>query len=104
MKKKSKTDFIREHLLSSSDQGPKAVVQALKKKGVDVTIHHVGMVKLKLRGKRVLKRIGNRSGRSGRNPIGIDSKLLIARDLLKSCDNNLVLALRNLKVVAKLVG
>jgi hypothetical protein len=104
MRKKSKTDVIREHLLSSKsfEQSPNAVVQDLKKKGVDVTVHHVGMVKLSIRGKRVLKRIGNRSGRSGRTKK--NSGLFIAKDLLKFCNNNLDLALQNLKVVAKLMN
>jgi aspartate oxidase len=63
----TKTDFIRKYLAENpSNQSPTDVVRALEKKGIKVTVHHVGMVKLQLRGKRVMKRVANRSGRSGR--------------------------------------
>lgn len=102
---KSRSQHIREYLLSvsPSQRGPTAVVQALKEKGISVTVHHVGMVKLGLRGKSVMKRKANSSGRSGR-PVVENSGLLIARDLLKSCDDNLDCAWRNLQMVAKLLN
>lgn len=101
----TRTDKIRKYLLSlkPSERSPTAVAKALEKKGIKVTVHHVGMVKLALRGKRVLKRVGNRSGRSGRIKLK-NSGLIIARDLLKSCNNDLDLALENIKIVSRLIG
>jgi hypothetical protein len=101
---KSRSQHIREYLLSvkPSQRGPTAVVQALKEKGISVTVNHVGMVKLALRGKSVMKRKANGSGRSGRAAMK-NSGLIIARDLLKSCDGNLDNAWQNLQIVAKLL-
>lgn len=100
----NKSEIIRKHLLSikPSERSPTAVSEALKKKGVNVTVHHVGMVKLALRGKRVMKRTPNKSGRSGRSKLG-NWSLFIARDLLKSCDNDLELAMHHIKNIAKLM-
>lgn len=59
-----RSDHIREYLISNpSNQSPSGVVKALAEKGIKVSVHHVGMVKLGLRGKRVMKRVANRSSR-----------------------------------------
>lgn len=73
---------------------PSQVVKALRKKGVRVTVHHVGMVKLSLRKKSIVKRKKN---------FAIES-LSFAKKLLNSCNNDFSLAKINLEAVSKLLS
>jgi len=104
----NRSEKIRQYLRSikcnlnvksnpDSKGSPSQVVKALKKKGVVVTVHHVGMVKLKLRKKSIC--IRNKK----KKDCAIE-KLSFAKRLLNSCDNNLSLAKINLEVVSKLLN
>ena len=89
MKKKTKTDIIREHLrsLTPSDRSPTKVMKALRVKGCRVTRNHVSVVK-SLMGrdraisvgrelvlaKRFIEKVGCPS--RARNLIGIVSKII----------------------------
>jgi hypothetical protein len=95
-KEKSRSQIIREYLLSlkPSEQSPTKVSEALKEKGVNVTVHHIGMVKLHIRRSLEKKREKNRN---------FDS-ILIAKSLLKHCNQNVGLANKSLEIVFKLLS
>jgi len=97
-KEKSRSQIIREYLLSlkPSEQSPTKVSEALKEKGVNVTVHHIGMVKLHIR--RSLEK--KREKKKNRN---FDS-ILIAKSLLKHCNQNVGLANKSLEIVSKLLS
>lgn len=107
MLSKSRSQKIRDYLIkikcdpkkrakSNSKDGPTQIVKALEKKGIKVTIHHVGMVKLSLRKKPILIK-------QNKNKSEIKD-LIIAKKMLNCCNNDLNLAKRNLEVVSKLLG
>jgi hypothetical protein len=104
MNLKTRSQHIREHLnkircnlhrraSSNHKDGPTQIVKSLKKKGINVTIHHVGMVKLQMRKKSLCNK--NKSNY-------LDIKF--AKKLLDVCNNDIDLAKYNLEVVSKLLG
>jgi hypothetical protein len=107
---KTRSEHIRDYLkkircnphrraYSNAKDGPTQVVKALDKKGIKVTIHHVGMIKLQMR----KKSIQNRSISKNRPNMRI-SDLIIAKKLINFCNNDLSLARYNLEVVSKLLS
>ena len=108
---KTRSEHIRDYLkkircnlhrraYSNAKDSPTQVVKALGEKGVEVTIHHVGMVKLQMR----KKSIQNRSiSKNHPNNMTI-SDLIIAKKLIDFCNNDLSLARYNLEAVSKLLS
>ena len=107
---KNRSQHIRDYLKkirckphrrasANAKDGPTQVAKALKKKGIDVTIHHVGMVKLQMR----KKSIQNRSISNKQSKVKIPN-LLIAKKLINICNNDLDLAKYNLEAVSKLLS
>lgn len=98
-KEKSRSQIIREYLLSldPSERSPTKVSKALKEKGVDVTVHHVGMVKLYIR------RSLEKKTKKNKQVDNVDS-ILIAKRLLKHCNQDVSLANKSLEIVSKLLS
>lgn len=83
----------------NAKDGPTQVVKALKKKGINVTIHHVGMIKLQIRKKSIQNRFVSKNHSKVRIP-----DLLLAKKLINICNNDLDLAKYNLETVSKLLS
>lgn len=97
--KKTRTQYIREYLAAAkpSNRGPTAVSKALRKRGIKVTVNHVGMVKL---GMGLTKRMKKKNKISSFNL----QSTIIAKNLLRSCRGDLTLAKNNLNLVSRLLG
>lgn len=103
-KLRTKTDHIRNYFLNHSlETSPQVASDFLRKKGINVTIHHVGMVKLSIRGYRVLKRKANASGKSGRKPKQNEIQiLLVAKKLLNLSKKDIKIAKKYINIAKKL--
>ncbi len=103
----TKTDHIRDYFSCHSlDTSPKVVADFLSQKGIQVTIHHVGMVKKSIRGYSKMKRKANSSGKSGRkskNAVVIES-LIAAKKLLKLVNGDVNAAKKNIETVYKIIN
>ena len=98
LKKKTRSQYIREYLASvkPSERSPTAVSNALKKRGIKVTVNHVCMVKLGMGlTKKRKKKISN--------SFDLQSTI-IAKKLLNACKGDLNLAKTNLNLVSRLLG
>lgn len=107
-KEKSRSQIVREYLLSvkPSDRGPKAVVEALKAKGVTVSQQLVSQVKTTLKKKGSRKggvSIATRRNKSNRAASSMES-WIIAKNLLSSVGGDLAAAKKNLEIVSKLLS
>lgn len=95
---KTRTDHIREYLKSAkpSDRGPTAVSKALKRKGIVVTVHHVGMVKLGMG-------LTKRTKKPKAEKFNLKS-VSLAKKFLRACDGDISLAKTNLDLISRLMG
>jgi hypothetical protein len=101
--KKTRTQYIREYLSSAkpSERGPTATSKALRKRGIKVTVNHVGMVRLEMGlTKRAKKKV---SKKKVSNSFNLQSTI-IAKKLLNACKGDLNLARTNLNLVSRLLG
>lgn len=116
MKTKSdvnRSDKIREYLASAkpSEKGPKAVAEALKAKGINVSTALVSQVKNRLEGKKARRKsiktkavVRRRRNSSRFDLLGTTAHLVRAKDFLKSFGGDLNKAKVSLDVVSKLIS
>lgn len=77
----SKSEAIREHLKTTKDKSPKAIVKALKEKGVVVTPGHVSVIKFEFEGGKKSRRKSRISARKARKSNRTEQKFTV-REIL----------------------
>lgn len=102
----SRSQAIRDYLKSArpSERGPKAVCEALKEKGIVVSTGLVSQVKSSLNGKRKKKISSRKSTASSKKNLAGWETWMLARNLLKSVDGDLVEAKKSLEIISKLLS
>lgn len=105
----SRSQKIREYLKSAkpSERNPKAVVEALKSQGVNVSAGLVSQVKNKLSGKKKPRIKAKAVRRKRRNPASSSSAfahLVRAKDFLNAFGGDLSKAKASLDVISKLIS
>ena len=106
--KVSRSQAIRDYLRTAkpSDRGPRAVSESLKAKGINVTPQLVSQVKSAISKKKSKTKRTNKASAAKigkKNWAGWDTWIL-ARNLLKSVDGDLVEAKKNLEIISKLLS
>lgn len=107
----SRSQAIRDYLKSvkPSERGPRAVSEALKSKGINVTPQLVSQVKnsikkkTKKNKKHLLEMARTGKAKPKKNTDSFDTWIL-AKNLLKSVDGDLVAAKKNLEIISKLLS
>lgn len=103
----SRSQMIRDYLKSvrPSERSPTAVREALKAKGINVSHQLVSQVKSSLKNKRkkASKKSSAKVGASKGNK-AVWETWILARNLLKSVDGDLVEAKKNLEIISKLLS
>lgn len=104
--KVSRSHMVREYLktASASESGPKAVVEALKSKGINVSQQLVSQIKSaqKKSRKKTASTAAVATKRNGKSDASIAS-WIIAKNLLNSVGGDLTAAKKNLEIVSKLL-
>lgn len=110
----SRSQAIRDYLKSArpSERGPKAVCEALKSKGIDVSQSLVSQVKNSIKKKsgrnkkRLLEmaRTGKAKPKKNTDFSNAFDTWILAKNLLKSVDGDLAEAKKNLEIISKLLS
>jgi hypothetical protein len=100
----SRSQLIRDYLKTAkpSECGPKAVVEALKAKGINVTMGLVSQVKATSK-KKVRRKAASVAAKSRHSRNSQFEAWVIAKDLLGALGGDLAAAKKNLEIVAKLL-
>lgn len=100
----SRSQLIRDYLKTAkpSERGPKAVVEALKAKGVTVTMGLVSQVKATSK-KKVRRKAASVAAKSRHSRNSQFEAWVIAKNLLGAVGGDLAAAKKNLEIVAKLL-
>lgn len=106
VKEVSRSQMIREYLktASASESGPKAVVEAMKSKGINVSQQLVSQIKSALKTKTRKKAASAAAATKARSKSDVSvGSWLIAKNLLNSVGGDLAAAKKNLEIVSKLL-
>jgi hypothetical protein len=104
--KVNRSQAIRDYLKSvkPSERGPRAVCEALKAKGVNVSAQLVSQVKNSISGKKKKRTLSKARNQNAKKPNSNFDTWIFAKNLLNSVGGDLASAKKNLEIISKLLS